>query len=230
MVNLSLYETRVIGVLIEKSATTPDQFPLSLNALTTGCNQKTNREPVLELSEAEVQDTIDSLDKKGYMQEVRFGSRVPKYQHRFANTEFSEFKFNKKEISIICVLFLRGPQTPGELRTRTNRLCEFTDVQETEQVLQKLQDENYIVKLERQPGKRESRYAHLFSGEVTEALAGPEESAGTTTTPLHNTATPAQSTDESNALEERIEILEMTVEDLQTQVDGLKDLIEQLTS
>ncbi|HEY3850927.1 MAG TPA: YceH family protein, partial [Steroidobacteraceae bacterium] len=118
-------EARVIGCLIEKEITTPDQYPLSLNALTNACNQKTNREPVLELSEPEVQQTLDSLMKK-YMvsdKSAGYGGRVTKYRHRFCNTEFGPLKFSAQELGTLCVMLLRGPQTPGELRTRTNRLC-----------------------------------------------------------------------------------------------------------
>ena len=131
-------EARVIGCLIEKEITTPDQYPLSLNALTNACNQKTNREPVLELSEAEVQQAVDSLMKK-YMvsdKSAGYGGRVTKYKHRFCNTEFGSLKFSKQELGIICVMLLRGPQTPGELRSRTNRLCEFADAEEVETALQ----------------------------------------------------------------------------------------------
>ena len=168
MQTLSLNETRVLGSLLEKESTTPDQYPLSLNALTLACNQKSNREPVLNLSESEVQDSVDSLLKKGLVSEVVFGSRVKKYRQRFGNTEFSEFSFSKKELAMLCVLFLRGPQTPGELRTRTNRLCEFSDVTEVEHTLKELIErtgDNCVMQLAREPGKRESRYAHLFSGD-----------------------------------------------------------------
>src|SRR6202050_1583891 len=123
------HEAPVIGFLIEKEITTPDQYPLSLNALTNACNQKTNREPVLELSESEVQQSVDSLMKKHFVSDksAGYGGRVTKYKHRFCNTEFGSLKFSKQELGIICVLLLCGPRTPGELRARTNRLCEFAD-------------------------------------------------------------------------------------------------------
>ena len=168
--NFTFNETRVIGCLIEKEKTTPDQYPLSLNGLTNACNQKSNRDPVISLSEAEVQETVDELVKKHIVSRASaFGSRVEKYQHRFANTEFSEFQFNQQELGIICVLFLRGAQTPGELRSRSNRLCTFNDIKEVEDTLEHLrtrEDGPFVVKLPREPGRRESRYAHLFSGEV----------------------------------------------------------------
>ena len=170
---LTDYEARVIGCLIEKEVTTPDQYPLSLNALTSACNQKSNREPVLALDEATVQQTLDELVKKRLVVDRSgFGSRVVKYQHRFCNSEFGSLHFSQQELGIICVLLLRGPQTPGELRTRTQRLCEFTDVHEAEAVLQQLterQDGPFVIRLPREPGKRESRYAHLLSGDVDTA-------------------------------------------------------------
>lgn len=219
---LSLNETRVIGVLIEKEVTTPDQYPMSLNALTNACNQKTNREPVLNLSETEVQESLDALAKQGLVVESRVGNRIPKYKHRFCNSEFGELQFTKQELAIVCTLFLRGAQTPGELRTRTNRLCTFADVQETEKVLQGLIDHSrgsYVVKLEREPGKRESRYAHLFSGDAATTVA---QIPATT-----STSNPAQSNSPQNNAEllERVEMLELTVEELQNQINKL---VEQL--
>ena len=167
---LTPHEARVVGCLIEKEITTPEQYPLSLNALTNACNQKSNREPVLELDESTVQETVDGLVKKHLVSEKSgFGSRVVKYQHRFFNSEFGGKRFSAQELGIVCVLLLRGPQTPGELRSRTNRLCHFNDVNEVESVLQELmerEDGPYVTRLPREPGKRESRYAHLFCGEV----------------------------------------------------------------
>jgi len=176
-------EARVIGCLLEKESTTPDQYPLSLNALTNACNQKTNREPVLQLSEAVVQQAVDSLMKK-YMvsdKSAGYGGRVTKYQHRFCNTEFGSLKFSKQEVGILCVLLLRGPQTPGELRTRTNRLCEFADAAQVEATLENLmtrQDGPFIARLPRTAGARESRYAHLFFGMI-ESVQEPAEAEDT---------------------------------------------------
>ncbi|WP_198950925.1 YceH family protein [Paraferrimonas haliotis] len=172
--NLTLNQTRVIGCLIEKSITTPDQYPLSLNALTNACNQKSNRDPVLALSESEVQQTVDELVKKRLVNDVSsFGARVSKYQHRFCNTEFGDLQLTEQELAIICLMFLRGLQTPGELRTRSNRLAEFSDVAQVESCLTELaaRQPALVVKLQREPGKRESRYGHCFSGEVSQALA-----------------------------------------------------------
>src|ERR1700689_2328064 len=170
-IEFSPHEARVIGCLIEKEITTPDQYPLSLNALTNACNQKTNRDPVLDLSETAVQQAVDSLMKK-YMvsdKSAGYGGRVTKYKHRFCNTEFGSLKFSKQELGIICVLLLRGPQTPGELRTRTNRLCEFADTGEVETTLKNLmsrEDGPFAARLPRAAGARESRYAHLFFGNI----------------------------------------------------------------
>ncbi|MBT1451249.1 DUF480 domain-containing protein [Glaciecola sp. XM2] len=170
LVQLTEHQARVIGVLIEKEITTPDQYPLSLNALTLGCNQKSSRDPVMQLSESDVQEILDELRAKNLLFEHQSsGSRVVKYKHRFCNTEFSDLKFTPQQLAIVCVLLLRGPQTPGELRTRTNRLAQFANVTEVEAALDSLTDfnsETLVVKLAREPGKRESRFAHLFSGDV----------------------------------------------------------------
>lgn len=164
---LSALEARVIGCLIEKEITTPEYYPLTLNSLMTACNQKSNRDPVVNLSEAQVQDTVEALIARRLVSdESSFNSRTSKYQHRFCNTEFGDLKLNNQELAVICCLLLRGPQTPGELRTRTNRLCHFSDVKETESILEQLLERGLVVKLAREPGKRESRYQHLFCGEV----------------------------------------------------------------
>jgi uncharacterized protein len=215
-IEFSPNEARVIGCLIEKEITTPDQYPLSLNALTNACNQKTNREPVLELSEAVVQQAVDSLMKK-YMvsdKSAGYGGRVTKYKHRFCNTEFGSLKFSKQELGIICVLLLRGPQTPGELRTRTNRLCEFADAAQVESTLQNLmsrEDGPFIARLPRAAGARESRYAHLFSGiiESVEEPALAEESAAG-----------------APSLSQRVSQLESTVALLRAELDELAQALK----
>ncbi|HDR2781131.1 TPA: YceH family protein [Enterobacter sichuanensis] len=167
---LNATEARVIGCLLEKQVTTPEQYPLSVNAVTMACNQKTNREPVLNLSEHEVQDVLDALVKRHYLRTVSgFGNRVTKYEQRFCNSEFGDLKLSSAEVAVITTLLLRGAQTPGELRTRASRMHEFADMQEVEQVLEGLasrEDGPYVVRLAREPGKRESRYMHLFSGEI----------------------------------------------------------------
>ncbi|GIU11088.1 YceH family protein [Shewanella glacialipiscicola] len=163
---LTLHEARVIGCLLEKEITTPEQYPLSLNSLTLACNQKTSREPVLELSETQVQIALDSLTKKRLLSEQSgFGSRVVKYKHRFCNTEFSELQLSPAALAIVCLLLLRGPQTPGELRTRSNRLHEFKDVVEVEDCIRQLmnREKPFLKQLPREAGRRESRYVELFS-------------------------------------------------------------------
>lgn len=213
--NLSLYETRVIGCLIEKAITTPDQYPLSLNALVNACNQKSNRDPVLELKETVVQDTVDGLIKK-FLVSRGYGSRVTKYQHRFCNSEFGTLQLSEKSTGIICELFLRGAQTPGELRNRTERLCKFEDVNEVEAELASLmaREEPLVVKLPREPGKRESRYAHLFSDLSQSSI-------------LSTTENDTVETDASDR--ERIDALEKQVYELQVSLDELRQKLEQLT-
>lgn len=167
-------EARVIGCLLEKQVTTPEQYPLSVNAVTMACNQKTNREPVMNLSEYEVQDVLDALVKRHYLRTVSgFGNRVTKYEQRFCNSEFGDLKLSSAEVAVITTLLLRGAQTTGELRTRASRMHEFSDMQEVEQTLEGLaarEDGPYVVRLAREPGKRESRYMHLFSGEVDSSV------------------------------------------------------------
>ena len=169
-IELTPIEARVIGCLIEKQITTPDQYPLSLNALVNACNQKSNRDPVLELEERIVQHTVDDLGRKHLVVEKSgFGSRVPKYQHRFCNTEYGTLKLDPQELAIVCELLVRGPQTPGELRSRAARMADFSDVSEVEAALTRLSrrdDGPFVTQLAREPGRRDSRWAHLFSGPV----------------------------------------------------------------
>lgn len=162
---LTLNETRVIGCLLEKESTTPDLYPLTLNSLVNACNQKSNREPVLSLSAAEVKSTLDGLVEQRLISEEG-GSRVSKYRHRFCNTMFSDLQFSGQERAVVCVMLLRGTQTPGEIRSRTGRLTSFTDVSEVEAVLQGMAEKGWVVQLPKEAGKRESRFAHLFSGAV----------------------------------------------------------------
>jgi uncharacterized protein YceH (UPF0502 family) len=168
---LSAQEMRVIGCLIEKSLTTPDLYPLSLNSLTNACNQKSSREPVVNYSETEVQQTLDDLESRALITELLTpGSRVTKYQHRFCNTEFSDLQFTPAQTAILCMLFLRGPQTPGELRSRSGRLHAFANIQEVEEALNALASMTggpFVQQLPREPGKRESRYTQLFCTDAT---------------------------------------------------------------
>lgn len=211
-IELSAHEARVIGCLIEKQITTPEQYPLSLNALTNACNQKSNRDPVLELTEVAVQALIDSLSRKHLVLEKSgFGSRVPKYQQRFCNTEFSVFQFTPQERAIVCELLLRGPQTPGELRSRAARMASFADASEVEQAIEALAQREgaaLVVRLSREPGRRDARYAHLFSGEVVD-VASPSESV----------ATPPEAT---SSWMERLAMLEADVRLLREEISRLK--------
>jgi uncharacterized protein YceH (UPF0502 family) len=220
-IQLTLNQQRVIGCLIEKSLTTPDQYPLSLNALTNACNQKSNRDPVLSLSENEAQDSLNSLaEKQLIMNQSGHSSRVQKYKHRFCNTEFGELQLSPQELGIICVLFLRGPQTPGELRTRTNRLCEFQNVIETETVLAEMSREGNVVKLEREPGKRESRYAHCFTdNDYLESQSSDNENPLTTTHQDNPTLNEPSQSNRINVLEEQVELMQL-------EIDELRQLIE----
>ncbi|CAM6294634.1 YceH family protein [Citrobacter sedlakii] len=173
---LTATEARVIGCLLEKQVTTPEQYPLSVNGVVTACNQKTNREPVMNLSEHEVQEQLDNLVKRHFLRTVSgFGNRVTKYEQRFCNSEFGNLKLSPAEVALVTTLLLRGAQTPGELRSRASRMYEFSDMAEVDATLEQLatrEDGPYVVRLAREPGKRESRFMHLFCGEVDEqALA-----------------------------------------------------------
>jgi uncharacterized protein YceH (UPF0502 family) len=211
---LSSTEARIIGCLIEKEITTSEQYPLSLNALANACNQKTNRDPVLELTEAVVQQAVDSLMKKYLVSDksAGYGGRVTKYKHRFCNTEFGSLKFSKQEVGILCVMLLRGPQTPGELRSRTNRLCDFADTAQVESTLKGLMEREegpFIARLPRAAGARESRYAHLFSGDI-ESVPETEETAEPTATATGAT------------LSQRMALLEELVAAMRSELDTLK--------
>lgn len=211
-IELTPHEARVIGCLIEKQIATPDQYPLSLNALTNACNQKSNREPVLSLAESEVQALVDALSRGHLVSEHGgFGSRVAKYQHRFCNTEYGTLKFSPAELAVVCELLLRGPQTPGELRSRASRLHGFRDVSEIDAVLTALAERDdgpFVVRLAREPGRRESRYAHLFSGEVVGEIAGAADG--------EEAPPPAGAdADRIEQMEQRIAALEATVAALQ---------------
>ena len=206
---LSGAETRVVGSLLEKQVTTPEQYPLSVNAVTMACNQKTNREPVMNLSEHDVQDVLDALVKRHYLRTVSgFGNRVTKYEQRFCNSEFGDLKLSSAEVAVITTLLLRGAQTPGELRTRASRMHEFSDMQEVEKTLEGLaarEDGPYVVRLAREPGKRESRYMHLFSGDVDAASATAE----------------SDRPERNDSLAARVEALEEEVAGLKQRLDAL---------
>jgi len=219
MITLSAEQCRVIGVMLEKETTTPEQYPLSLNGITIGCNQKSNREPVTSFSESDVQNLIDELvEMNQLMVDNKASVRVNKYFHRFCNTEFGNLKFTPQQRAIICVLLLRGPQTPGELRTRTNRLADFTDVSEVEATLNQLLDLNgktLVKKLAREPGKRDSRYVHLLADNAEHDLANSSTIE----------ADDAPSEDQGQ-LTQRVAELEKQVAALSEQVSCLTELLE----
>jgi hypothetical protein len=207
---LTALEARVVGALLEKEITTPDQYPLSLNALIAACNQKTNRDPILELPATVVQETLDSLVKAHVVSDRGgYGGRVTKYKQRFCNTEFGQLKLSAQELGIVCVLLLRGPQTPGELRAHTQRLCEFADAQAVEAALESLMtrdDGPFVARLPRAAGARESRYAHLFSGHIESVAAAPAVAYAP----------------RAEGLAERVAALEETVARLSEELAGLK--------
>ena len=213
-VALTPHEARVIGCLIEKQIATPDQYPLSLNALTNACNQKSNRHPVLALEEREVQAVVDTLMRRQLVLERSgFGSRVPKFQHLFCNTQYGSLKFSPQQTAIVCELLLRGPQTPGELRTHAARLAPLHDVTEVEAALEDLAtrpDGPYVARLAREPGRRESRYMHLFSGEAPPLAEDSVES------PPHAVASG------SATLVARVAALETEVSALREELEALK--------
>ena len=167
---LNEHEARVVGCLIEKSVITPDQYPLTLNALTNACNQKSSRDPVMNLSQGEVQRTIRALEAKHLVRtDENFKSRVEKYVQRFCNTRYSDLQFDDAQRAIVCLLLLRGPQTPGEIRSRSGRLHSFADNSDVVLALESLierEGEPLLVKLPRTPGRKDSEYMHLFSGPV----------------------------------------------------------------
>lgn len=221
LVQLTPLQCRLIGVLLEKEITTPDQYPLSLNALTLGCNQKSNRDPVLSLEESEVLEVVNELiEMKLINEHSGFGSRVSKYKHRFCNTEFGDLKFSRQQLGIVCVMLLRGPQSPGELKTRTNRLAEFNDVSEVEETLEymkSLNGECLVVKLPKETSKRDFRYMHLFSGEPDLS-----EFAASSHSSMQSSAAFA------SPLSERVQSLEEEVAVLKTQIESMHEVIKDL--
>jgi uncharacterized protein YceH (UPF0502 family) len=170
---LTEIEARVLGALIEKELTTPEYYPLSLNALVNACNQKSNRDPVMALDDDAVSDALRSLDKHGLAGRADgMDNRVTKFEHRLQEA----FNFDRRETAILCELLVRGPQTPGELRGRASRMHAFEDIGQVQSALQRLmQREPPVVKvLPRQPGTKEARYAHLLSGDVASPAGSPE--------------------------------------------------------
>ena len=204
-------EVRILGALIEKELTTPDNYPLSLNALTNACNQSSNREPVVHYEEDTVARAIEPLRKRSLVRTVQqSGSRVFKYRHLMSET----LGLVTRQAGVLCVLMLRGPQTLGELRTRTTRLASFDSLEDVESTLDQLvarQPSPLAVRLARRPGQKEDRYAHLLAGEVTYDV------------PDH-VATPSSRSHEGGG--DRIAALEHTVEELRKEVADLRSQLE----
>ena len=203
-------EVRILGSLLEKEVTTPEYYPLSLNALLTACNQTTNRDPVMRLGEDEVVPATISLRRRGLLRQIQpVGSRVTKFEHLLEQ----ELKLGRRELAVLGVLMLRGPQTPGELHARTARLESFADLADLEEVLESLiarQPEPLVARLPRRPGQKEVRYAHLLTGEPPQA-----DAPGT----VEERPVPTRRAD---ADDDRVAALERTVEELRAEVSALR--------
>jgi len=214
-IKLSAAEARALGALIEKEITTPDYYPLTLNALINASNQRSNREPVMDLDEDDTRQALHGLENKGLAGRARSADgRVTKYEHWLGEA----FNFSRAETALICVLLLRGPQTPGELRGRTERMHRFEEISDVLAGLQKLmeREQSLVAVLPRQPGTKEARYAHLLSGPV-ESIQIP---AIASSTPRIAATTPEQ--------DDRIAHLESTVAELQREVAALREKIDNL--
>lgn len=214
-IKLTAAEARVLGCLIEKEVTTPDYYPLTMNALINAGNQRSNREPVMNLDEDDVRQALHGLENKQLAGRARSADgRVTKYEHWLGEA----YNFNRAETALICVLLLRGPQTPGELRGRTERLHDFAEISDVTAGLQKLieRDPPLVAILPRQPGARESRYAHLLCGPV-ESIAIPETTASESA-PLSR-----------SAQDERIAQLESAVTELKAEMQALRKRLDDLS-
>ena len=220
---LTEIETRVLGSLIEKDITTPDYYPLSLNALISACNQKNNRDPVMTLDEASVRDALATLQEKRLAGPASGAdSRVPKFEHRLQEV----FNFDRREIAIVCVLLLRGPQTPGELRTRTDRMYHFEALEDVVSTLERLAQRDLALAriLPRQPGTKESRYTHLFSGEPAESIVA--RTLLPSTAGASSAAERDAAADRITALEEELSRLRSELSDVQQQLAAFRKQFE----
>ena len=216
---LTVVEARVLGALVEKEITTPDYYPLSLNALVNACNQRSNREPVMNLGEDEVRQSLNALQDKELAGHARSADgRVAKYEHWLGEA----FNFSRAEAALLCVLLLRGPQTPGELRGRTERLHSFDEISDVLAGLQKLMERepSLVAILPRQAGTKESRYAHLLSGPVESIVLSTVEASAQRDSSATN----------QHIDNERVERLEAEVNDLRRVVDELNQKIQSLFS
>jgi uncharacterized protein len=219
---LTEIETRVLGSLIEKDITTPDYYPLSLNALVNACNQKNNRDPVTTLDENAVRDALSTLQEKRMAGPASGAdSRVAKFEHRLQEV----FNFDRREIAVVCVLLLRGPQTPGELRGRTDRMYRFDALEDVVSTLDRLaqREPPLVAVLPRQPGTKESRYMHLFSGEPPES-ANVElgRSPASANVPSGGSAF----TDRIGALEQEVSRLRAELSEVQQQLAAFRKQFE----
>src|SRR5580704_10444208 len=207
---LTEVEARVLGALVEKEITTPEYYPLSLNALVNACNQKSNRDPVMDLDESAVRTALRTLDDKTLARSAATDGRVAKYEHQLQEA----FNFTRPEIAILCELLLRGPQTPGELRGRASRLYEFEDLSVVHSTLEKLmRRELPLVKLlARQPGTKEARYAQLLSGDPQEGSA-----PSTTSVKTEQSVTAAAGDERIAGLEEEVAALRGEISELKRQ-------------
>lgn len=211
-IHLTSAEARVLGSLIEKEITTPEYYPLSLNALLNACNQKSNREPITNLDEDAIRQALHSLDRHGLARSAATDGRVPKFEHRLQEA----FNFHRHEIALLCVLLLRGPQTPGELRTRCERLYQFDDLNAVHSALNLLmkRDPPLVTVLPRQPGTKEARYAHLLSGDIHETPLQPSSAEPPTPEPPATAA----ALDRIARLEDEIASLRSELADLKNQL------------
>jgi uncharacterized protein YceH (UPF0502 family) len=214
---LTAAEARVLGALVEKEVTTPDYYPMSLNALINACNQRTNREPVTDLDEEAVRMALHGLDDMHLAGRARSADgRVTKYEHWLGEA----FNFSRAETALLCVLLLRGPQTPGELRGRTERMHRFDEISEVLAGLQKLMEREpaLVAVLPRQPGTKESRYAHLLSGAVESVAAAA----------IAETAFVRRESGDDAGQEERIARLEATVAEVRREMAALRQKFDDL--
>jgi uncharacterized protein YceH (UPF0502 family) len=202
-------EVRVIGCLLEKAVTTPDQYPLTLNALTNACNQKSSRDPVMSLDQGTVERTTRQLEEKALVSSSPGKSNVTRYTQRLCNTLLSELQFEEAEYAVVTLLLLRGPQTPGELRTRSGRLHSFDDNESVKATLQALMNREggaLVARLARKPGRKDHEYMHLFAGEI--------DSVSEEDTAAERSAAGSQKHDRITRLEVRVDRLERALKDL----------------
>lgn len=225
--NLTAVETRILGCLLEKEHTTPENYPLSLNSLALACNQSTNRDPVVAYDEKTVENGVNTMREKKLATVVfGAGSRVQKYRHNLLD----HYTLERKDLAVLCVLLLRGPQTPGELRGRTERMYRFDELSDVQTVLQRLMTrEPALVKvLPRQPGTKEPRYAHLLSGDI-ETFEPVSSSVQASASSYSSSSSTSSSGSQDSELQERMAQLEAEVAILTRELGELRHQFEQLS-